>query len=83
MVMLKMNSQLHDYADFRGSDLANETDLAAISKRAYEGSAKPSWSTLRHHLLNDFAPKKLLRAVRSLFAKGKMANICKKDCFVD
>ena len=59
---VKMYIQLPDYGDFRGFYLANESDLAAISKRGYEGFARPSRPTLKHHLLtirfriNCFAP---------------------------
>ena len=45
-----MYSQVPDYDDPRGSDLPNEKDLTAISKRIYGGFARPPWLTLKRRL---------------------------------
>ena len=58
---VKMYIQLPDYDDFLGFYLPSESALAAISNRAYAGFLKMTWSTLKHHLLSSFTPKKLLR----------------------
>ena len=56
---VKMYILLLCYGDFRGLDLPGGADLAAISNRIYEGIAKPSLLTLKHHLLLMHMHKKL------------------------
>ena len=73
-----MYSKLPGNDDFRCFDLANEADSAVISKRVYGGFAKPPCGTLKHHLFNDSAPKKLFRAPRALCVKDKNGGFKKK-----
>ena len=73
-----MHIQLPGYGDSRGFDSANETDLAAISKRVCWGFPKPPWPTLKHHLLILSVPKKLLRAIRALCVTDKKSEFKKE-----
>ena len=68
---IKMYSQLPDYDDFRGFGLAKEAGLAAISKRIYEGSANPSWLTLKNHLLSIHIPQTLFKSLREIPIRKK------------
>ena len=43
---VEMYSHLPDFGDFRSFYLPSATDLAAVSKRIFEGFAKPSWLAL-------------------------------------
>ena len=59
-----MYRQLRDYDDFRGLDLYNAMELSVISQGIFTDPQKPSWVTLKRHLLNAQIPKKLFKALR-------------------
>ena len=79
---VEMYIQLPEYYDFRGFDRPIETDSAVIPKRVFGLFPKHTWSALKRHLFNTFAPKILLRALRALFAKyKKRMNLSKTESF--
>ena len=56
---VKMYSQLPGYDDFQRLDIANGCDFAATQEIIYGCFYKPSWQTLKHHLLNGNITEKL------------------------
>lgn len=68
---VEMYMQLPDYYDFHGFDLPSKADLSAISKRIYEGFAKPSWPTLKHHLFIAHIQKKSFKAIMGICSQDK------------
>ena len=57
---VKLYGQLPDYDDFQVYDLAQEDILRQIALGIYANFHRPSWGTLKHHLLTVKIPKKYL-----------------------
>ena len=56
---VKLYSQLPDYDDFRGYNLGADEQLEEIARGIFVNFHKPSWKTLKHHLLMLKIPQKL------------------------
>ena len=53
---VKMYIHLPDYDDFQGYDLGMVRTLNRVGRRIYANFHKPSWGTLKHHLLSAETP---------------------------
>ena len=67
---LEMYSQLPYYDEFQGHDTGIETVLSQIAQKIYANFHKPSWGTLKRHLLMTEIPKKLFRALKIISVRG-------------
>ena len=50
---VKLYGQLPDYDDFQGYDMGEEDVLRQVGLRIYANFHKPTWKTLKHHLLRQ------------------------------
>ena len=73
-----MYRQLHGYEDLRCLDLSSGSDLSVISKRIYDGFAKPYRLTLKHPLFLTHTPKKLPKAIGEI-PLGDKADVFKLE----
>ena len=78
---VRMYRQLHGYDDFHGSYMPGEADLTVISRRIYEGFAKPPIPTLNRHLFFAHIPKKLFKVIRALCAQDKKGGFSHERSF--
>ena len=76
-----MYTQVPDYDDFRGFYMPSETDLAVIPKRVSEGSAKPSWLPLKHHLFATHMPKRSFKAIGEIYLNDKTDGLKRERLF--
>ena len=61
---VQMYIKLPDYDEFRGLDISNDMDIAAIPKKNSTGPQKTAWITIKHRLFNAHVPKKMFNAIR-------------------
>ena len=57
---IKTYGQLPDYDEFQGYDLGIDSELSQIDETIYVSFHKPSWRTLKRHLVLVGIPEKLL-----------------------
>ena len=75
-----MYMQLPDYDDFQGYDLGVGGILSQIAHNIYANSHKPSWQTLKHHLLVAKIPKKIFKDPKAVAGRDKRAISNRKEC---
>ena len=71
---VKLRTQLPDYGDFQGYDLGVGDTLNRAGRRIFANFHKPSWQTLKHHLLPAETPKELVRGLNAIAENDKKGD---------